>query len=1351
MKKLFFAFTLAVLAITSQAQTDYGYTYIGQRYKWLAGIFQALGLPVGDSARFQVGQHQRQGAVYMDTVNTPASPNGFYIYEDPTGGNSPFWNLQRTNAQICGNRLLTPWSVSWQGSGYNYSVHGGQPSGQGSYQIGCSFYTADSTTVTLDPSDDDKERIDVIYLDATGVHVLKGDTATVGTAQKPSLTLDQIELTFVTVGPGTTQPTITTLIVYDENTESNVTNIGTTTNADNLTNVYNGLKSINVTNVNHNDMVNMTRVLSGTWNVLGLNGLVIGIQLKPTFPNTSAANIAVSLLVGTMTVGTEVLVPVVKTNNSTYQQITIPLSSFGNLNNTNITTVRIRYSFPTNPSLVYSGFYLDYIYFVGGLTQPSSGTPPAQFTLTAMPGITVNPTNTQQEGGGWTLTNQTALTGQYYTKEGWVTLPDFAQHIGTLDGQAKSVNGASIFNDSLFLQRADTLYDGLLTKELYRKISRNDSVTNGTPGDTLLVKVNDSLLLIKSLIAGTNVTFDVGADSIVINATGGGGTVTGADEGVSLTGTNVRLFGPLATPSNLTMDRSINLRRKILHFNNSEDQTTAGGPIWQHTDRPYSPYQFISTDTLTADHIDPPTADMPVSGIFGRRTLFYNSGIYTTQKVYGHYLGKTIDWLDTMRFRTDGGDYNQAVIAEHRFKPRGTGPQRTGIHGTGNNTLPYYGAPTFLSNTILQNNDGVNTIHTYGWLVGISSYLVASENDTIERFSFYQTNNFLHSSTRVRKYYGLDFQHNLAAPQIDSSFGLWDQYGYRHYLRGKAVFGTSPGTSHAWAGTDQLKVIGNVNITDSLHLGKAHNLGSLTGVRPLVRRTSDGAVMEVESSLLTGGGGAATGEIVYMNTAYTIADDVTHIQVLTFTAANVDLTFPSAASWPGRIITVSTADAAIDLVHAAGDINDGEGNDLILQDANAVWAYISDGTDWNQIRISWENNFVASAGTGQSIIEPNFYYQQNHHRSVQRLKRFVGTGGISVTSDDVEVTIDGSGIGGGEATTIGAFQTAGTANGLSLSGTDIRLHAATDLAPGAVTTGTQTFAGTKIFNSYIQNEVGLHLKENNIGSTPATGYVWLYAKTDGSIYGRDDAGVETKLTNDAPGGSGTVNTGTANTLAYYPASNATVDDLAAITANRALISDANGLPTHSATTATELGHVSGVTSAIQTQLNAKAPLASPTFTGSVTFPADQIGIPVYARVSGSDATTTGQSLVDITGLSVALLAGATYQIEADLMVGTSAVTTGTQYGVNFSAAGATFKGSNQGMGTISADKSDRITTLNAVGAVYLTQANLTGSMRIRGILTTTTNAGNVTIKHLKVTSGTSTVYIDSYLKVTRIL
>jgi hypothetical protein len=52
-----------------------------------------------------------------------------------------------------------------------------------------------------------------------------------------------------------------------------------------------------------------------------------------------------------------------------------------------------------------------------------------------------------------------------------------------------------------------------------------------------------------------------------------------------------------------------------------------------------------------------------------------------------------------------------------------------------------------------------------------------------------------------------------------------------------------------------------------------------------------------------------------------------------------------------------------------------------------------------------------------------------------------------------------------------------------------------------------------------------------------------------------------------------------------------------LTINRALISDNDGKVSVSNTTSTELLYVSGVTSSIQTQLNLKSPIDSPTFTG----------------------------------------------------------------------------------------------------------------------------------------------------------
>lgn len=52
-------------------------------------------------------------------------------------------------------------------------------------------------------------------------------------------------------------------------------------------------------------------------------------------------------------------------------------------------------------------------------------------------------------------------------------------------------------------------------------------------------------------------------------------------------------------------------------------------------------------------------------------------------------------------------------------------------------------------------------------------------------------------------------------------------------------------------------------------------------------------------------------------------------------------------------------------------------------------------------------------------------------------------------------------------------------------------------------------------------------------------------------------------------------------------------------AGRALITDANGLPTNATTTATEIGYVNGVTSSIQTQLDAMVEKAGDTMTGNL--------------------------------------------------------------------------------------------------------------------------------------------------------
>jgi hypothetical protein len=99
--------------------------------------------------------------------------------------------------------------------------------------------------------------------------------------------------------------------------------------------------------------------------------------------------------------------------------------------------------------------------------------------------------------------------------------------------------------------------------------------------------------------------------------------------------------------------------------------------------------------------------------------------------------------------------------------------------------------------------------------------------------------------------------------------------------------------------------------------------------------------------------------------------------------------------------------------------------------------------------------------------------------------------------------------------------------------------------------------------------------------------------------------------------TGSITSAIANQLAYYTGAT-TIAGVTAITASRALVSDTNGLPVASATTATELGYVSGVTSAIQTQLNTKIDTAGTGLSKSGT----TLNISLVPVANGGTGVTT---------------------------------------------------------------------------------------------------------------------------------
>lgn len=146
--------------------------------------------------------------------------------------------------------------------------------------------------------------------------------------------------------------------------------------------------------------------------------------------------------------------------------------------------------------------------------------------------------------------------------------------------------------------------------------------------------------------------------------------------------------------------------------------------------------------------------------------------------------------------------------------------------------------------------------------------------------------------------------------------------------------------------------------------------------------------------------------------------------------------------------------------------------------------------------------------------------------------------------------------------------------------------------------------------------------QRNAISSPTDGLV-VFDSTLAQLYLRT-GGTWTPLS--TGGGSGVVSSGTQYQLAYYTGTGTTVGGATLITASKALVSDSNGLPVASTITATELGYVSGVTSAIQTQFGTKAPIANAALTGTFAVNTTDINVDSSHRVGIGITPATGFNL-----------------------------------------------------------------------------------------------------------------------------
>lgn len=135
----------------------------------------------------------------------------------------------------------------------------------------------------------------------------------------------------------------------------------------------------------------------------------------------------------------------------------------------------------------------------------------------------------------------------------------------------------------------------------------------------------------------------------------------------------------------------------------------------------------------------------------------------------------------------------------------------------------------------------------------------------------------------------------------------------------------------------------------------------------------------------------------------------------------------------------------------------------------------------------------------------------------------------------------------------------------------------------------------------------------------------------------------------------------------------------------------------------------------------------------------------FSQVTGSDFTTTGQSLVNVTGLTFATAANKQYRFRVVLSTSASSVA-GIEVGVQHSGAGASVEAVATGTLAAGGAQVVRVNALNTATAAFNTNG-ADGGITIEGVLTVGANAGNFTVQLLKVTSGTATVRVGSHMEI----
>lgn len=324
----------------------------------------------------------------------------------------------------------------------------------------------------------------------------------------------------------------------------------------------------------------------------------------------------------------------------------------------------------------------------------------------------------------------------------------------------------------------------------------------------------------------------------------------------------------------------------------------------------------------------------------------------------------------------------------------------------------------------------------------------------------------------------------------------------------------------------------------------------------------------------------------------------------------------------------------------AGDIDD-LSNVTITSAAQGDILYYN-GSAWVNLAPGTSGNFLKTQGAGANPIWDT------------------PSAGAAGTDTQVQFNDGGSALGGDAGFVYNKTSNVATIGGMIISGLTASLLVATDGSKNLVSLATTTYPSltelsyVKGVTSAIQTQLGTKAPltsptfETSILGNYLTASTVLIADGSKNIISATTAtypsltefayvkgvtsAIQTQLNAKAPADSPTFTTQVTGSY---------------LTASEILITDASknvvSAPVATYPSLTELAYVKGVTSAIQTQLGTKAPLASPTFTGTVTLPVGLTGVlradsgvvstdsDVTDLVTAADLTTAGKIEVATSG------------------------------------------------------------------------------------------------------------------------